>query len=305
MTQSSLRRIHPGFSQFGALTGRQAGSGGFSVHQQPKAEQYLRSWRARPGKKWISLDFKSVEDVILTEMSRDPNLMKLYGPDAHPAQDAYLFTAAGLPIVGPKLRAAGYDPNNPTTESVAHVKKVCKKERAIGKKLKLSANYGAGPNKIRQELELEGVSLSMSEAEKLHRGYWDLYRGVKEMETDLILEWERNNGWVLNGIGRPVGCHQDKLKDLISRVVQSTAHDCQMLHIHLTRQILTGEHGLDFEWVVADWHDQLIIEVDEEVAEKTAEIMMGQVLTELNRQLGGLIPLRGDAQIGDNLWEVK
>ncbi len=213
----TLRQIHPGFAQFGALTGRLAGSGGFSVHQQPKAEQYLRSWRARPGYLWISLDFKSVEDVILTEMSRDPNLLKLYGPDAHPAQDAYLFTAAGLPIVGPKLRAEGYDPDRPTAESVAHVKKVCKKERAIGKKLKLSANYGAGPNKIRQELELEGVKLSLSEAEKLHRGYWELYKGVKELEQDLIMEWERNNGWVLNGVGRPVGCHVDKLKDLISR----------------------------------------------------------------------------------------
>ncbi len=241
---------------------------------------------------------------MLTEFSRDPSLMKLYGPGAHPAQDAYLFTAAGLPIIGPKLRAEGYDPENPTAESVAHVKKVCKKERAIGKKLKLSANYGAGPGKIRAELALDGVILSQYEAQKLHGAYWELYRGVKEFERDLVMEWERNGGYVLNGIGRPVGCHADMLKDLVSRMVQSSAHDVQMLHIYLTREILAQE-GVEFEWVVVDWHDQLIIEVASEDAERTKEIMEVQVLGELNRRLQGLIPIRGDAQIGDNLWEVK
>lgn len=300
----TLHRIHPRFRQFGTITGRLAGASGYSVHQQPKSEGYFRAWRARPGYKWISLDFKSVEDVMLTEMSRDPSLMKLYGPGAHPAQDAYLFTAAGLPIIGPKLRAEGYDPNNPTAETVAHVKKVCKKERAIGKKLKLSANYGAGPNKIRAELALDGVVLSLAEAVKLHSGYWELYKGVKELERDLVMEWERNGGYVLNGIGRPVGCHADMLKDLISRTIQSTAHDVQMLHIYLTREIL-GQEGVEFEWVVVDWHDQLIIEVRAEEAERTAEIMMTKVLGELNRRLQGLIPILGDAQIGDNLWEVK
>ncbi len=92
---------------------------------------------------------------------------------------------------------------------------------------------------------------------------------------------------------------------LAHNCVQATAHDVQMLHIHLTREMLDHQEGVRFEWVVADWHDQLIIEVREEDAERAAEFMMTKVLPELNRRLGGMIYLRGDAQIGDNLWEVK
>lgn len=301
-----MHRVYPQFKQFGSLTGRLSGGGGFSIHQQPKSEGYFRCWRAEPGRVWISLDFKSVEDVILAESTRDPALLKLYGPEANPAQDAYLFTGAQLPIIGKTIRAAGYDPddNSISAEVINRVKKECARERKIAKTLKLGLNYGAGPAKLRETLALEGVDISVNQARTLHTGYWELYREVKVFEHDLKLEWERNGGYVLNGIGRPVCCHVDKLKDIISRYIQSTAHDIQMMHIQILTEILQGR-GIPFSWVVVDWHDQLIIEVDETSAKHIADVMRSSVLSELNRRLGGYIPIRGEPEIGSNLYQVK
>jgi hypothetical protein len=58
--------------------------------------------------------------------------------DAKPT-DVYLFVAANLGgELGRKIRAAGFDPDNPTKESVAKAKKDAKKERNIAKLLHLS-----------------------------------------------------------------------------------------------------------------------------------------------------------------------
>lgn len=298
-----MRRIHPQFRIFGTLTGRLAGTGKFSIHQQPKSEGYLSSWEARKGKKWIGIDFKSIEDVVLAEMSRDPALLKLYGPGANPAQDAYLFTGSKLPIIGEKILAAGYDENNPTKEIIEKVKKLCKRERQVAKTIKLGLNYGAGPKKLRETLALDGIDISFKDACTLHSGYWQLYSGVKQFEQQLLHEWEKNGGWVLNGIGRPVCCYVDSIKDIISRTIQSTAHDIHMMHVDFFQKQVR-ESGISFEWVVVDWHDQLIVEVDEDKVEQTLKISK-EVMRDLNTHLGGLIPLQGEAVVGQTMWEVK
>lgn len=57
-------------------------------------------------------------------------------------------------------------------------------------------------------------------------------------------------------------------------------------------------------WVVK-FKDQVIIEVNEKQAEKAARLLDQDALQELNRQLGGLVPLKGEAQVIDNLAEAK
>lgn len=72
--------VHPQFCLPGTLTGRLAGSGGVNFQQLPKSRGYLDCFRARPGYVFATCDFASLEQVILTELSKDPTLYRLYGP---------------------------------------------------------------------------------------------------------------------------------------------------------------------------------------------------------------------------------
>lgn len=288
-------RLHPQFRMPGTLTCRLAGSGGLNLQQIPKSRGYLECWRPVPGKVWIDCDHTSLEQVVMAELSMDESLYKIYGPDAKP-NDIYLFNGAYLPIIGEKIRAAGYDPDNPTPEAIAATKKACKKERGISKVITLGSSYGMGAGKLRMTLEMQGIEVSAEEAKAMFDGYWQLYSGVKDYEKFLLQQYKDNNGYVLNGLGRPVGVAPDYMKDIVNRVVQSTGHDIHMLYIMICNQLFT-EHNLNVQGLVWDFHDQSIVECDEKDAELVHYLIGTKAYEILNQEyLQGQIPLKGDPQ---------
>jgi hypothetical protein len=207
---------YPQLRMPGTNTGRLAGSGGANW-QNPSKSPYMQAFVARPGYVLVSCDIASLENVVLTELSQDPAMLALYGPNAPKFQDGYLFFGSQLPVIGPVIRATGYDPYNPTKESVAKAKKEAKKARDISKLTVLSASYGAGPGKIHEALTLGGVDITLDECRAIHAGYWELCSGVKRWERELKRQWTDNNGWLLNGIGRPICVDPDYVKDLVNK----------------------------------------------------------------------------------------
>jgi DNA polymerase I-like protein with 3'-5' exonuclease and polymerase domains len=295
--------LHPAFKVPGTLTGRLAGAGGLNVQQMPKSKEFLSCWVARPGHVWVQMDFTALEQVVLAELSRDPALWKLYGPGA-PKNDVYLFTGSQLPKIGKVIQDAGYDPNSPTPEGIASAKKQAKKERGIAKVITLASSYGAGPGKIHQTLRLEGVPISLEECRTIHAGYWELYAGVKEYEKELLRQLNNNNGWVLNGLGRPLGIAPDLEKDIVNRVVQSTGHDILVQWVTIYSRMLQ-EAGIPFAPIIADLHDESIIEVPESYANEALWILTVESMQVLNRQLGGRIPLKGEGMVAHCLADIK
>ncbi len=297
-------RIHPSFRVPGTLTGRLAGSGGLNLQQVPKSREYLRHWRPMPGRVWVDVDFTSLEQVVLAELSKDPTLWKLYGPDAA-KNDVYLFNGSQLPgIVGERLRAHGYDPDAPDPAAIAATKKHEKMWRQVAKVITLGQSYGMGPKKLTETLKLQGIDISENQAYEMWKGYWELYAGVKEYEKELLRQFRKNKGWVLNGIGRPVGIYQDLTKDIVNRVVQSTGHDMLVYWVDIfTRQL--DEAGIKWEPVVIDFHDEAIVECDEADGEKVLDIMLNKSFDELNDWARGEIPLTGDGEIIADLSVAK
>ena len=129
--------LHPGFRVPATLTGRLGGKQP-NIQQMPNDRRFLSAFRARPGYRIVAVDVVSLENYVLAELSLDPALLRLYGPGARPGQDAYLFNAAQLPVIGPRIRATGYDPLTATAEETALAKKACKKDRQIGKTITLA-----------------------------------------------------------------------------------------------------------------------------------------------------------------------
>ena len=296
--------IHPSVLLPGTSSGRLAGASGLNYQQMPKSKEFLGFWKARPGYKLVELDFSSLEQVVMTELTRDPTLMSLYGPDAPKHQDVYLFNGSQLPGIGKKIRDSGYDPQNPSKESIENAKKECKKERNIAKTITLGSTYGMGPDKMRKGLSLEGIRLTEQEAKNLHTTYWQLYQGIKTYEKELVRQWQLNRGWYLNAIGRPIALSEDDLKDVCNRACQSGGHDILVIYITIVAKAL-DEAGIEwYPWLI-DMHDEMIVEVKEEDAAKTADLMQNKCLKELNKVLGGLIPLQGDSVIADSWGEIK
>lgn len=245
----------------------------------------------------------SLEQVVLAELSQDASLWKLFGPTAKP-NDIYLFSGASMPGLGEKIRATGYDPDNPTPDAIARAKKECKTERQLSKVVVLGSSYGMGPGKLQRTLAQQGIIVSFSEAQAIHAAYWKLYAGVKKYEAYLLRQWQDNNGWVLNGIGRPICVADGYEKDIVNRVVQSTGHDLHIMYILIVTRLLK-EAGIPWGGIIIDLHDAMTIEIEPQHADIVKEIMQRRAYQELHSQCGGKIALKGEAKIINNWAEDK
>ncbi len=295
-------KIHAGWKIPGTITGRVAGVNPNLV-QAPKSKGFLECFVPEEGNVLVDCDFSSLENVVLAELSKDKSLMELYGPKAK-ANDGYLFTGSQLPKIGEKILAAGYDPKNPTLEGIANAKKICKKERSIAKVVVLASSYGAGVGKILKTLNLSGIDITYDQVKKIHEGYWEIFSGVKRYEAKLQEEWRDNDGYMTSKLGYPIACAEKKEKDLINRQAQRLGHDCCMIWIEIFTSML-DEEGIPWKPYVIDWHDQSIVEVPKEHAERVAEIMGKDSFDVLNNILQWEVQLKGDPQIVNNLAEAK
>lgn len=302
LTRKDSSTIHPGFMAPGTLTGRLSGRNP-NLQQVPKVGRFLECWVPRPGKVWVDCDHSAIEPVVLTELSKDPGLWTIYGPTAEP-NDVYLFVGANLPGIGEKIRATGYVPEAPTKEAIQRAKKECKKERQIAKTVKLAADYGAGPGKLQYTLKVQGIPISLKEAEEIHAAFWRLFSGIREWRMELEAQHKFNRGWVLNGIGRPLGVWEEAKKDLVNRVCQSTGHDFHLYYQQVVAELL-DEEGVEWKPIIVDFHDQMIVEVSPGDAERTKYLMGVRAYEILNARMGGLIRIKGEANVVENLAYAK
>lgn len=272
-----------------------------NLQQQPKSRRYLECFEARPGHKIVTMDFAALEPKVTAYYSKDPNLYALYGPDAK-ANDVYLYNAALMGELGNNIRKY-YDPHNPTPESIKAAKFNCKLDRAISKKFTLSANYGAGAKKLHADLQLAGINISLSDCYKYHREFWRLYSQIKEFGEYLNSEHRKNDGYIINGYGRPLPVDNHKTKDLVNRFVQSTGHDMLMVFIRMLRGQLTSHQVSWMPWII-DYHDETMIEVPEDHVDSAIE-SFAAAREELNAFLNWDIKMTGDIEVANNLAEIK
>lgn len=297
--------VHPQFNSMGAVSTRLGGSGGVNFQQLFKDPAFLAAFKARPGFKLVQADAEALEPTILAEFSQDKTLLSVYGKDlgiVTTKRDIYLHIAANINALGTEIRKF-YDPENPTPEGTKAAKKACKRDRAVAKKFHLMSTYKAGPAKIKEEMELEGIHLSLKEVREIHRDYWDLFRGVLRFEEKLQSMWMANGGWIPSIFGTPIAVADSLLKDINNRFCQYSGHVVLQLWIYYI-EVLRQERGVEmYPWLV-DGHDDTVWEVPEEQAAAAAQII-DDALALANEELGMEIPIKGPSMIVDNLAEIK
>lgn len=276
--------------------------GKLNLQQQPKSAGYLECFEARPGHRIVTMDFAALEPKVTAYYSRDPNLMALYGPNAK-KNDVYLYNAAKMGELGVNIRAIGYDPDNPTAETISRAKKECKLDRSIGKNFTLSANYGAGPKRLYSDLKMQGIKIDLNTCYKYHSDFWRLYKGIKDFEEVLLDTYQKNGGYIVNGYGRPLAIDGFKMKDIVNRFVQSTGHDILTVFIRMLYYKLKETKCQWMPWII-DYHDETMIEVPENHVPLAVECF-AWARNELNSYLNWDVEMTGDIEIANNLAEIK
>lgn len=294
--------LHPSFRVPGTVTGRLSGRTP-NIQQMPKTRGTMSAFLPRPGHVWVDCDVQALEQVVLADLSGDKALLDIYGPTAVP-NDIYLYVGSQLPGLGETIRAAGYDPSSPTPAGIASAKKLCKTERSIAKTVVLACSYGAGPGKIFKTLTLSGIPITFDQVKEIHATYWDIFEGVRTYQKQLEAAWRRNGGWVYNGVGRPICVAERLLKDIVNRVCQSTGHDILMQYIQILVYLLR-EAGIPWNPIIIDFHDESLIEVSLEYAERVRDLMQNDAYRILNNVLDWNVKFKGSAVICQSLADAK
>jgi len=282
MIDPTTGRIHTQFSQITASTGRLASSHPNLQNIPIKEElgQKLRkAFVAEDGYLFISADYSQIELRILAHLSQDKNLISsfLKGEDIHRQTAAEIFDCLPLQVT-PQMR---------------------RKAKVVN----FGIVYGISPFGLSRDL-----GIPEKEAEEYIKKYFSRYPKVKEYIDKTLKEAEKR-GYVTTMMGRRRYLPQIISKDrrqrelarrtAINSPIQGGAADLiklAMINLHrrLKKEALPA-------WVVLQIHDELLLEVSEEVVDQVKKI----VKEEMEGAMKLSVPLVVDTKVGKNWAEMK
>lgn len=276
-----------------------------NCQQWPKSEGFLSCFVPRKGNKFVDFDISAVEPTVQAEFSKDKALMELYAnPNKNVVHDIYLYLSLTMHPSAEfrKELAAAYVPSK---EVLEELKKKYKKERTMMKAPILSLGYNVGAKKMKRGLGIRGFNITIEEAQYIKESYWRTFSGLAAFADKLKQERRARGGWIMNGMGHPIAVPDDYEKDILNRFTQNTGH-CILMKLNTIVRKRCLEEGLTdrIRPIVQDFHDERIMEVPDELVEKYVAICNEAVVV-LNKQLGGLIPIKISPDVGETIWKFK
>ncbi len=199
-----------------------------------------------------------------------------------------------------EMQQPGYDPHlslatfaGAITEEqmIRHITKV-EDQTPIRKKFKVtnySAIYGVRETKLARD-----SGMSKKEAKGLLKAYWDKNWSVLKIAEDCVVKSTGKTMWLKN----PVSGFWYQLrfdKDRFSTLNQGTGVYCFDTWVYFVRKL-----GVV---VVAQFHDEIVVEVDLGKEEET-ETLLKEAMVMTNNKLKLNVPLGVDVQFGENYGMV-
>jgi hypothetical protein len=196
----------------------------------------------------------AIEPHVLAHFSQDRTLMEVYGKGAKPGHDIYFIAGMSIPGIKEKILPY-YNLKDPDPAAIKELKeREGKLRKTLLKPAYLGWIYGIGPGTLATDLRIDKTLAS-----KILRGMDKQFQGRHIFNMELEKKWRANNGYFINGRGRPICVDRTKKKDFVSRFNQSTGHDCLVrLLWHMSN--LVQELGLEQIMVpyVPDYRDESI-----------------------------------------------
>lgn len=255
-------RLRTNFNLHGTTSGRLSSSGKLNMQQLPRDNPTVKGCiKAREGWKIVSMDLTTAEVYIAAVLSGDKALQNVFssGGDFHSTIAKQVFR---LPC------------------DVKDVKDLFPLERQAAKAITFGIMYGAGPNKISQQVTADARKLNpdapeftKSDAEAAIKAYFAQFRGLAKWIED-NQKFVQANGFTYSFFGRkrrlPNVFSSDRgiaghtVRSGINFLVQSPASDVNLLAaIDMMEHI--KENGMQAR-MFALVHDSILAEVpDDEI----------------------------------------
>ena len=237
-------RVHPIYDPLGTVTGR------FScrspaLQAMPKTKEFRSCFIAGKGRKLIIADYSQIELRIAAEISGEVDMMEAFKNDV----DFHTLTAS---IISGK-----------------HMEDITSSERKAAKAVNFGVLFGMGPKGLCDyAYENYGVELSVEEAKKFQKGFFDKYSN--------LAHWCQQQAALFPPITRTIEGRIRRWKneaavtELLNTPIQGTAADIIKSALWELSGKLTEIDAL----LVGCIHDEIILEVGEDNADQAAKLLL-------------------------------
>ena len=273
MTLDLDDRIRSSFNPVGTKTGRLSSSktifntGGNIQNLPPAYKKYLI---ADTGYYMINCDLSQAENRIVANIAPDFSMLEAFETGV----DVHSLTGSKLCDLSPQEVKEQYDKwekSGENKEFCAQIGNCNKPWRFWGKQANHALNYGLGPNKFAERLEIPVADAKMI-IEKYHRGY----PGVHEYHAWIQNDLRKNNMTLVNCMGRKRRFFgrwgPDLFQEAYAQIPQSTVADIinsrGILPMYRDKAVFGSAELLD------QVHDSIVFQVPVECGWLTGAVML-------------------------------
>lgn len=273
-------RIHPDYNQLptfdsqddkGATTGRYSSG----MQQIPRNNKLRNCFIARPGYKIITADYSGVEMRIMANMSKDKNLVEFFLSDM---DDIHSYTASIIYRVP--------------------IDKVKKEQRQISKNINYGYMYGATAKGLSWRYNIDEKIM-----EEAFRKYEKSFPGLVQT-TRYFANYAERTGTIRDAIGRVK--FFDNIPENKRYTIERKAKNFPIQATSASQlKFALYNMGREFTepniYFYGTFHDEIVLEVKEEIAEAAAN-RMAEIMSESAMKIcPGPVPYLVDYHI-DNCW---
>lgn len=287
--------LHTNYDVCGTVSGRLSGFRPSVLNMPFSEREVMHAFIPVPGYRGIHADLASIEPCVLAHYSEDPTLLKVYKEGKG---DIYLDLALDIFPDRLDLRE-NYDPNS---NSFSAAKARFKDLRDVCKTIHLAVSYTGTHVTVGKNLTKQGYPTDKNKAMQLVSRYWRKFAHVKEFNSRLQELYDRR-GFVRNLVGRVIQVPDIYKKDLMNRLVQSSAHD--ILRLWVTEIVNEFKHsGVEWKHWLPDLHDSTTFMV-KAGQEELAKLCYLKALDVVKQKVNLSVPLKCELKFMDTLAGVK
>jgi DNA polymerase I len=282
-------RIHSGYNQVGANSGRFTSSGApktskkakktvfaVNIQQVPRGKEFRECFIASPGYKLVICDWAQIELRLGAELINIPQMRKAFKEDI----DLHTMTASLI-----------YKKDLPG---------VSKEERQDGKTLNFALLYGMGYRKYKTYAAQSGKIISLSEAKVAHAAFHTAYPRLRMWHRERAALVEDGWAYVRTVCGRRRLLSYDDATMMCSANTLIQGSGADILKIAIAE---LNDHLSDDVRMVACVHDEIVLEVKEDLATQYKEVLETAMIQAAEKVLTS-VPASADANVGDS-WAAK
>ena len=283
------KRIHSGYNQYGANSGRFTSSGAkktsakkvknqFAINAQqiPRDKEFRECFVATPGYKLIICDFSQIELRLGAELIGIPQMIEAFkqGHDLHTVTASLIYK---IPL-----------------------EEVQKNQRQEGKTLNFALLYGMGFRKYKTYAAQSGKIISLSEAKVAHASFHSAYPRLRQWHRERSAMVEDGWTYVRTPLGRRrlLSYSDATMTACANTLIQGAGADILKLSLAKLNPYLGDEAHL-----VACVHDEIVLEAVETKVEYFKDILEG-CMKEAAETILKEVPSKADASYGDT-WSEK